>query len=229
MSKRAGEFITLDELLDEVGVDAARWFFASRAPHERDRLRHRAGEEAVEREPRLLRPVRPRPDRVDPAQGGRGRAWPPATVVAGHARRRAGGRARPRGRPAARGRRGRGRWPRRRRASRPTRRSSRPRSTPSTAMRGSSIRTSRSGRRRGWRWRGRPRSPWPTRSACWGSPRPSRCSGAAPGGRTRTTVGLAGQPERPASVDRRRRRCRRRPSGSCRPRRAGPAPGRRPR
>ena len=30
MSKRAGEFITLDELLQEVGVDAARWFFASR-------------------------------------------------------------------------------------------------------------------------------------------------------------------------------------------------------
>ncbi len=30
MSKRAGEFITLDELLGEVGVDAARWFFASR-------------------------------------------------------------------------------------------------------------------------------------------------------------------------------------------------------
>jgi arginyl-tRNA synthetase len=32
MSKRAGEFITLDELLTEVGVDAARWFFASRGP-----------------------------------------------------------------------------------------------------------------------------------------------------------------------------------------------------
>ncbi len=30
MSKRAGEFITLDELLAEVGADAARWFFASR-------------------------------------------------------------------------------------------------------------------------------------------------------------------------------------------------------
>ena len=30
MSKRAGEFITLDELLAEVGVDAARWYFASR-------------------------------------------------------------------------------------------------------------------------------------------------------------------------------------------------------
>jgi arginyl-tRNA synthetase len=31
MSKRSGEFITLDELLAEVGVDAAPWFFASRA------------------------------------------------------------------------------------------------------------------------------------------------------------------------------------------------------
>jgi len=32
MSKRSGEFITLDELLGEVGVDAARWYFGSRAP-----------------------------------------------------------------------------------------------------------------------------------------------------------------------------------------------------
>src|SRR5918995_4070653 len=31
MSKRSGEFITLDELLTEVGADAARWFFSSRA------------------------------------------------------------------------------------------------------------------------------------------------------------------------------------------------------
>jgi len=30
MSKRAGTFVTLDELLGEIGVDAARWFFASR-------------------------------------------------------------------------------------------------------------------------------------------------------------------------------------------------------
>lgn len=30
MSKRAGTFITLDELLEELGVDAARWYFASR-------------------------------------------------------------------------------------------------------------------------------------------------------------------------------------------------------
>ena len=32
MSKRAGNFVTLDDLLADVGVDAARWFFASRAP-----------------------------------------------------------------------------------------------------------------------------------------------------------------------------------------------------
>ncbi len=33
MSKRAGTFVTLDDLLDAVGADAARWFFASRAAH----------------------------------------------------------------------------------------------------------------------------------------------------------------------------------------------------
>jgi len=32
MSKRSGNFSTLDDLLNDVGVDAARWFFASRAP-----------------------------------------------------------------------------------------------------------------------------------------------------------------------------------------------------
>jgi arginyl-tRNA synthetase len=31
MSKRAGDFITLDELLGEIGADSARWFFASRS------------------------------------------------------------------------------------------------------------------------------------------------------------------------------------------------------
>ena len=53
---------TLDDLLDEVGVDAARWFFASRGTDHRHRLRHRAGAQAVEREPGLLRPVRARAD-----------------------------------------------------------------------------------------------------------------------------------------------------------------------
>ena len=32
MSKRSGEFVTLDDLMEEVGVDAARWFFAARSP-----------------------------------------------------------------------------------------------------------------------------------------------------------------------------------------------------
>ncbi len=31
MSKRAGEFVTLDDLVSEVGVDAARWFLLSRS------------------------------------------------------------------------------------------------------------------------------------------------------------------------------------------------------
>jgi arginyl-tRNA synthetase len=31
MSKRSGEFVTLDELLAEIGADAARWYFGSRA------------------------------------------------------------------------------------------------------------------------------------------------------------------------------------------------------
>jgi arginyl-tRNA synthetase len=32
MSKRAGAIVTLDSLLDDIGVDAARWFLASRSP-----------------------------------------------------------------------------------------------------------------------------------------------------------------------------------------------------
>ena len=74
MSKRSGEFVTLDELLEEVGVDAARWYFASRRTEHGHRLRHRAGAQAVERKPGLLRPVRARAHQLDPAQGGRQRA-----------------------------------------------------------------------------------------------------------------------------------------------------------
>ena len=32
MSKRAGDIVTLDELMDEIGVDAARWYLVSRGP-----------------------------------------------------------------------------------------------------------------------------------------------------------------------------------------------------
>jgi arginyl-tRNA synthetase len=31
MSKRAGEFVTLDDLVEEIGVDAARWFLLNRS------------------------------------------------------------------------------------------------------------------------------------------------------------------------------------------------------
>ena len=34
MSKRRGEFVTLDELLDEIGVDATRFFMLQRS-HDR--------------------------------------------------------------------------------------------------------------------------------------------------------------------------------------------------
>jgi arginyl-tRNA synthetase len=48
MSKRAGEFVTLDDLVDEVGVDAARWF-----------LLHRSHDTAVEFDLDLAREQRP--------------------------------------------------------------------------------------------------------------------------------------------------------------------------
>ncbi len=116
MSKRAGEFITLDDLLAEIGVDAARWFFASRAPSTRHRLRHRACQEAVEREPGLLRAVRARAHRVDPAQGGGGRAWSGPTPSPG----RSSARRRPRWRAA---------WSDCRRSSKTPRRRARPRAS----------------------------------------------------------------------------------------------------
>ncbi|OGF69934.1 hypothetical protein A3H65_02740 [Candidatus Giovannonibacteria bacterium RIFCSPLOWO2_02_FULL_45_14] len=33
MSKRTGQFVTMDELLEQVGVDVARWFFLERSPN----------------------------------------------------------------------------------------------------------------------------------------------------------------------------------------------------
>ena len=199
MSKRAGEFITLDELLAEVGVDAARWFFASRAGPPRGSTSTSSWPEAVEREPGLLRPVRPRPDRLDPAQGGRG--GPGAVVVR---RRRAdrgtGGALASGAPPAAGGRRGRGRRRGDAGGHGATRRSWRRRSTPSIATRRSSTRPSPSGRRRAWRSLPPPRRPWPTRSASWGSPHPNRCKVGSGRGR----AGGYRQPENAAEgADRR--------------------------
>ena len=61
MSKRAGEFVTLRDLVDEVGVDAARYFFLMRKGDSPARLRHRARQEADRREPGLLRADGARP------------------------------------------------------------------------------------------------------------------------------------------------------------------------
>ena len=72
MSKRHGAIVTLDDLLDEIGVDAARWFLASRSHDSTLEIDLELARERVAGQPRLLRAVRARPDRVDPAEGGGG-------------------------------------------------------------------------------------------------------------------------------------------------------------
>ena len=138
MSKRAGTFITLDELLDEVGVDAARWYFASRGPtsgidFDIELAKKQSSENPVyyvqyahARIASILRKA---------AEAG----LEPAASVGDGDRRIGRGAARPRrscGCPRS------SRTPprsRRRRGSPPSRPSSRPRSTPSTATPRSSI------------------------------------------------------------------------------------------
>ena len=72
MSKRRGEFITLDDLIDEIGVDATRFFMLQRSHDSTIDLDLDLARERVGREPGLLRPVRARADRLGAAQGGRG-------------------------------------------------------------------------------------------------------------------------------------------------------------
>ena len=72
MSKRRGDFVTLEELIEEIGVDATRWFMLSRSGDSTVDLDLHAGARAVGGEPRLLRPVRARADRFRARQGGRG-------------------------------------------------------------------------------------------------------------------------------------------------------------
>ncbi len=184
MSKRAGEFITLDELLDEIGVDAARWFFASRAATSAiDFDIELAKKQSAENPVYYVQYAHAR-DRVDPAQGGRGRAR------AGGRRDRVRWTARSEGalarvdRPPARGGRGRrlGRGDARRDGLRDGARDRS--STRSTATRkvvdperaGAVGQAAGAGSRR-------PRRRSPTRWACSGSPRRSRCSRTRPGRR----------------------------------------------
>ena len=66
-----GGIVTLDALVDDIGVDAARWYLrrAATTPRSTSTSSWRAPSPG---QPRLLRAVRARPDRVDPAQGGGG-------------------------------------------------------------------------------------------------------------------------------------------------------------
>ena len=120
----------------------------------RHRGRRGPGPPPVVREPRLLRPVRPRADRLDPAQGRRRRpvARRPTSRACSPASPRRCSSGRSRGTPRSSRTPSR---PRRPRGSPPTRPSSRPSSTPSIATRASWTRSSRSGRRSGSRWRSR--------------------------------------------------------------------------
>ena len=69
MSKRAGEFVTLDDLLAEIGVDAMRWYLLARSHDTTVDLDLDLARRAVQREPRLLRAVRARADLLDTREG----------------------------------------------------------------------------------------------------------------------------------------------------------------
>ena len=78
MSKRRGDVVFLDEFMDEIGVDAARWYLVNRGPDQTIEIDVDLAAERSREEPGLLRPVRPRADRRDPPErrrrGGLGRA-----------------------------------------------------------------------------------------------------------------------------------------------------------
>ena len=140
MSKRAGEFITLDELLAEVGVDAARWFFASRGHTSSIDFDIELAKKQSNENPVYYVQYAHARDRLDPAQAprtpGSSRRTPSPAPWSTVRKRRSPGPS------CASPKSSRTRWPPRRpTASRPTRPSSPPRSMRSIAMRGSSTRT----------------------------------------------------------------------------------------
>ena len=73
MSKRRGDVVFLDEFMDEVGVDAARWYLVNRGPDQTIDIDVDLAAERSREEPGLLRPVRARADRQHPAQRRRRR------------------------------------------------------------------------------------------------------------------------------------------------------------
>ena len=73
MSKRAGTVVTLEDLVDAIGVDAARYALARYTADSTIDLDLDLWTKAVQRQPGLLRAVRPRPAVRDPAQRRRPR------------------------------------------------------------------------------------------------------------------------------------------------------------
>ena len=92
ISKRAGSYVTLRELIDEVGRDAVRFFLVIAQGRHRIHVRHRPRALADRGESGLLRAVRARARCVGAAAGGH------------RGRRRAGGARRRRSRAARRAR-----------------------------------------------------------------------------------------------------------------------------
>jgi arginyl-tRNA synthetase len=60
MSTRSGEFVTLRELRQEVGNDAARFFYVHAQERTTSGFRSRSGQVAIQGQSRILYPVRPR-------------------------------------------------------------------------------------------------------------------------------------------------------------------------
>ena len=78
MSKRRGDIVLLDELIELIGLDAARWYLVSRGPDQTIELDVDLAGRALAEEPRLLRPVRARPHLEHPRQGRRARGHVPS-------------------------------------------------------------------------------------------------------------------------------------------------------
>ena len=78
MSKRSGDFVTLREVVDEVGSDAVRFMMLFRKNDAVARLRPRQGDRAVQGQCRVLCPVRPRPRPFDLPQRKGERPFGPA-------------------------------------------------------------------------------------------------------------------------------------------------------
>ena len=76
LSKRSGDIITVDEVVDEVGADADPVHPADPLEHLGDGFRPQPGRAAERREPRLLRAVRPRAHVQHPTHGRGARLWP---------------------------------------------------------------------------------------------------------------------------------------------------------